>query len=355
MTSRAHPLRVGLLGYGLAGSVFHAPLIAATPELELAAVVTRDPERRAKLRARHPGASPLDSPDELWARATDLDLVVVATPNRSHVPLARAALQAGLPVVVDKPFAPSAAAARELAAEASARGLLLTVFQNRRWDGDFLTLRRLLGDEALGAVHRFESRFERWSPIPKPGWRERAEPEEAGGLLFDLGAHLIDQALQLFGPVRTVHAELDRRRTAAAVDDDAFVALTHTSGVRSHLWMSKVAAQRGPRFRLLGDRAAFTKFGLDPQEPALAAGGVPGSPGWGEEPPELWGRLGVEGATREVRPEAGCYQRFYAGVVAALRGEAPPPVDPQDAIVALELIEAARRSAENEQPQAIPG
>ncbi len=354
-STRARPLRVGLLGYGLAGSVFHAPLIAATPDLELAAVVTRDPERRAKLYARHPRATPLDTPDELYARASDLDLAVVATPNRSHVSLARAALQAGLPVVVDKPLASASAAARELAAEARSRGLLLTVFQNRRWDGDFLTLRRLLGEGALGAVQRFESRFERWAPVPKVGWRERAEPEEAGGVLFDLGAHLIDQALQLFGPVATVYAELDRRRSGATVDDDAFVALTHASGVHSHLWMSKVAAQRGPRFRVLGDRAAFAKFGLDPQEPALAAGGVPGSPGWGEEPPELWGRLGVEGATHETRSDAGCYQRFYAGVAAALRGEAPLPVDPQDAIAVLEIIEAARRSAETRLTQMLPG
>ncbi|HET9597040.1 MAG TPA: Gfo/Idh/MocA family oxidoreductase [Anaeromyxobacteraceae bacterium] len=349
MPPRPAPLRVGLVGYGLAGSVFHAPLIAATPDLELAAVVTRDPERRAKLRATHPRASALDTPEDLWARARDLDLAVVATPNRSHVPIARAALEAGLPVVVDKPFAPTSAAGRELAADARQRGLLCTVFQNRRWDGDFLTIRRLLGAGALGAVRRFESRFERWSPVPRAAWKERPEPEEAGGLLFDLGAHLVDQALQLFGPVASVYAELDRRRPGVAVDDDTFLALSHASGVRSHLWMSKVAAQLGPRFRVQGDRAAFTKFGLDPQEPALAAGGSPGSPGWGEEPPELWGRLGMEGATQEVRTDAGSYQRFYAGVATALRGEAPPPVDPADAIAALEIIEAARRSAEQGQ------
>jgi predicted dehydrogenase len=341
------PLHVGLLGYGLAGRVFHAPLIAATPGLHLAAVVTRDPERRAKLQADHPAAAALDSPDELWARASALDLVVVATPNRSHVPLARAALAAGLPVVVDKPLAPTSVEARALAEEARARGLLLTVFQNRRWDGDFLTLGRLLDAGALGTVRRFESRFERWAPVPKGGWRERGEPEEAGGLLFDLGAHLIDQALLLFGPATAVYAELDRRRPGAAVDDDAFVALGHASGVRSHLWMSKVAAQRGPRFRVLGDRGAFTKYGLDIQEPALAAGGVPGSPGWGEEPPESWGRLGVDGATQVVRSEPGCYPRFYEAVAAALRGVAPAPIDPQDAIAALEIIEAARSSAES--------
>ncbi len=339
------PLRVGLLGYGLAGRVFHAPLIAATPGLALTAVVTRDPERRAQLRAAHPNAAALDTPDQLWARAGSLDLIVVATPNRSHVPLAQAALLVGLPVVVDKPFAPSAAAARVLADQARASGRLLTVFQNRRWDGDFLTVRRLVDDGALGTIHRFESRFERWNPVPRAGWRESGDPEEAGGLLFDLGAHLVDQALQLFGPVRSVYAELDRRRAGVAVDDDAFVALEHASGVRSHLWMSKLAAQRGPRFRVLGDRAAFTKLGLDGQEAALAAGGIPGAPGWGEEPTERWGQLGEESAAKTVATQAGGYLRFYAEVAAALRTGSPVPVDPQDAIAVLDVIEAAKVAA----------
>lgn len=348
-TPPQRPLRVGLLGYGLAGRVFHAPLITACPGLALAAVVTRSPERRAALHAACPDAVALDTPDELWARASDLDLVVVATPNRSHLPLAQAALRAGLPVVVDKPLAPSAAEARALIAEARARRRLLTVFQNRRWDGDFLTVRRLLAEGALGSVRRFESRFERWAPAPRPGWRESDDPAEAGGLLYDLGAHLVDQALQLFGPVRAVYAELDRRRPGVAVDDDVFVALTHASGTRSHLWMSKVAAQRGPRFRVLGERAAFTKYGLDGQEPAMAAGGVPGSPGWGQEPPERWGLVGEEGTARPVATEAGCYLQFYEAVAAAVRDGAQVPVDPEDAAAALDIIEAARVSAERGQ------
>ena len=354
MSASLRPLRVGVIGYGLAGRVFHVPLVAACPELTLAAVVTRDPGRRAQLRVAHPEADVLDTPEQLWARASSLELVVVATPNRSHVPLARAALQVGLPVVVDKPFATTAADARALVDEARARGRLLTVFQSRRWDGDFLTVRKLLAERALGAVHRFESRFERWSPVPRPGWRESGDPAEAGGLLFDLGAHLIDQALQLFGPVRTVYAELDRRRPGVAADDDAFVGLTHASGTRSHLWMSKAAAQGGPRFRVLGQDAAFTKYGLDGQEPAMAAGGVPGSVGWGEEPPERWGAIGEDGATLPVATEAGCYPRFYAAVAAALHGGGPPPVDPDDAIAGLEIIEAARASAERGAVVALP-
>lgn len=157
---------------------------------------------------------------------------------------------------------------------------------------------------------------------------------------------MVDQALQLFGPARTVYAELDRRRTEAAADDDSFVAVTHVSGVRSHLWMSKVAGQPGPRFRVIGERSAFTKYGLDCQEPALAAGGVPGASGWGEEPETAWGRLGLEEDARPVRTEPDRYLAFYEGVAAALRSGGPPPVDPLDAITALEVLEAARRSAE---------
>lgn len=347
-TSRAtaSDVRVGLVGYGPAGAAFHAPLVATTPGMHLAAVVTRDPTRRAQLLAAHPGVRAVEAAEELWSSPDGIDLVVVASPNRTHLPVALAALAAGLPVVVDKPLAASLADARQLHEAARARGLLLTVFQNRRWDGDFLTVRRLLAEDALGDVHRFESRFERWRPTPKPGWRESADAGDAGGLLFDLGSHLIDQALVLFGPVAHVYAELDRRRPGVQVDDDAFVALTHRSGVRSHLWMSVVAAQHGPRLRVLGSRAAYTKFGLDGQENALRAGGRPDAPDWGEEPGDHWGTLDAgEGGGRPVRTEAGAYPRFYAGVVAALRGAAPPPVAVADAIAGLEIIEAAQRAA----------
>lgn len=347
MSESPRPLRVGLLGYGLAGRVFHAPLIAACPDLVLAAVVTRDPERRAALRAVHPEAEPLDTPEQLWERPGSIDVAVIATPNRNHLALARAALQAGLAVVVDKPIATTAAEARAMIDAARTAGRLLTVFQNRRWDGDFLTVRKLIGDGALGAVHRFESRFERWNPVVRPGWRESGDPAEGGGLLLDLGSHLVDQAVQLFGPVRTVYGEIDRRRAGVAAEDDAFVALTHASGVRSHLWMSKVAAQRAPRFRVVGERAAFVKYGLDGQEPAMAVGVVPGSASWGEEPADRWGFLGEEGTAQPVATLPGAYPRFYAALAAAVRGDAPLPVDPADAVNALDILEAARTSAEH--------
>jgi scyllo-inositol 2-dehydrogenase (NADP+) len=242
-------------------------------------------------------------------------------------------------------MAVGAAEGQELVDRARARGLLLTVFQNRRWDGDLLTVRRLLDQGALGRVWRFESRFERWRPAPKPGWRESGGPEDAGGILNDLGSHLVDQALHLFGPATLVYGELDRRRPGMRVDDDAFVALTHASGLRSHLWMSSVAAQLGPRLRVLGDRAAYVKHGLDGQEEALRAGRRPDGPGWGEEPPDRWGLLGTEEQARPVPTEPGAYQRFYEGLVTALHDQAPPPVEPTEVVAALRVLDAARRSA----------
>ncbi len=343
MVARGEPLRVGLIGFGLAGAAFHAPLLVTTPGLRLAAVVTRDPERRDAVGRAYPGAAVLDSPDAVWDGG--FDLVVVAAPNRAHVPLARAAIAAGIPVVVDKPLAATADEARAVVDEARTAGVMLTVFQNRRWDGDFLTARRLIETGELGTVLRWESRFERWRPEIKEGWRELADPSEAGGVLYDLGSHLVDQALVLFGPAREVYAEVDVRRADAQVDDDSFVAIEHESGVRSHLWMSAVAADLGPRLRVLGDRASYVKHGLDVQEDALRAGRRPDEPGWGEEPEESWGRLGAGDDFRPVRTEPGTYARFYEDVASALREGAPPPVDPEDAVRALAVLDEARLSA----------
>ena len=334
---------VALLGYGLAGSVFHAPFISTTPGLRLSVVVTRDEERRDQALREHTGVEVVGTADQVWERAPELDLAVIATPNESHLPLGLAALEAGLAVVVDKPLALNAEEGRALVDAAAERGLMVTALQNRRWDGDFLTVRKLLETGELGRVHRFESRFERWRPHLGDGWRERTSAAEGGGLLLDLGSHLVDQALQLFGPVRELYAEVDARREGAVADDDVFLALEHESGVRSHLWASVLAADPGPRFRVLGDRAAYVKQGLDVQEQQLRAGRSPTDPDWGEEPREHWGRLLTGAEQREVPTEPGSYGAFYAGVAASLNDDAPPPVDPRDAVALLELLDEARR------------
>ncbi|MGA4993565.1 Gfo/Idh/MocA family oxidoreductase [Nonomuraea bangladeshensis] len=334
-------IRVGLVGYGVAGAFFHAPLIAATPGLRLATVVTRDPGRQSEVAGRY-GAQGVADVRELWERS---DLVVVASPNRTHVATAAAAIEQGLPVVVDKPLAGTAEEGRELVRLAKERGVLLTVFQNRRWDGDFLTVRRLAEEGALGEIRRFESRFERWRPVPKGGWRESGGPEEIGGLLYDLGSHLVDQAIRLLGPVREVYCESDVRRQGVSADDDTFVALTHDGGARSHLWASSVAARLGPRFRVLGSAAAYVKHGMDVQEERLRAGITPDAPGFGEDEEDRWGELGTAEEHRRVRTEPGSYLDFYRGVAAALRDGGPPPVDPESAVDVLTVLEAARLSS----------
>lgn len=280
----------------------------------------------------------------MFERADEHELIVIAAPNDSHVPLADRAIELGIPVVVDKPLAPTAADARALVERARAAGVPLTVFHNRRWDSDFLTLRRLIDEGELGEVSRFESRFERWRPeLALLAWREAVPRAGGGGLLLDLGTHLVDQARQLFGPVAEVRGEIDHRRGGPA-DDDVFVALLHESGVRSHLWASSVVAAPGPRMRVLGSEGAFVVEGLDTQEDALKGGRRPGE-GWGAEPEERWGRL-VRGTESRLVPAAdGRWPAFYERVAAALRGEGALPVDPDDAVEVLELLERAAESS----------
>jgi scyllo-inositol 2-dehydrogenase (NADP+) len=328
-------LRVGLIGFGVAGRIFHAPLIAATEGLDLAAVVT---SRADEVAAAHPGTAVVAEAGDLWDRC---DLVVVAAPNRAHAPLAREALARGLAVVVDKPLAVSAAGAEALLEEARAHDGRLTAFHNRRWDDDFLTIRRLVEDGALGDLVRFESRFERFRPsVSAAVWRERGDPAEGGGVLLDLGPHLVDQALLLFGPARLVHAEVDRRRPGAAVDDDAFLALEHDGGVRSHLRMSAIAPLHGPRLAISGLAGGLETSGLDPQEDQLRAGVSPADPGYGLA--ERAGRLVTADGEQAVELERGDYPAFYSQVVRWVREGAAPPVAPEDALAGLHLLDAAR-------------
>ena len=336
---------MAIVGYGLAGRVFHAPLIAATDGLEVSAIVTSDPARARQAAVEHPEAEVVPSVDDLWA-APPPELVVVATANASHVPIASAAIEHGVPVVVEKPAAVTAAEAEALVERADRAGVLLTVFQNRRWDTDQLTLRRLIEEDALGEITRYESRFERWRPSLDPAKpRENLSPAEGGGVLLDLGVHLVDQALVLFGPATEVYAEIDSRRGAPA-EDDVFITLRHTSGATSHLHASAVTPSIAPRLRVQGTEAGFLVPNLDPQEAALRAGRRPDTdPQWGM--PEEWehGRLIAGERSVPVPPEPGDWPRFYTLLRDALRHGGAPPVDPRDAVETLRVLEAARRAA----------
>jgi scyllo-inositol 2-dehydrogenase (NADP+) len=314
------PLKVALIGRGLGGSVFHAPLIRALPALELAIVA---------------GAAEA----EAAAVADGIDLVVISSPNRTHFPLAEAALRAGKHVVLDKPFAVSLDEADALIALARERGRMLTIFHNRRWDGDFLTVRKIL--PRLGEVRLFEAHWDRFRREIRAGWKDAAEG--GAGSLYDLGPHLIDQALMLFGPPNAVAADVAIQREGAAVDD--YFALTlHYGPMRVVLGASTLVMDPRPRFAIHGTGGSFVKYGLDPQEVALKEGADPRSAG--EDVPANYGILTCEAGTERVPTEKGHYLGFYEAVIAAIRDGAPPPVDPADARAGLRIIELARRSSE---------
>lgn len=312
-------IRVALLGRGMAGTIFHAPLIRAVPRLELAV-----------------SAGSADAAAAL--ASADIDLVVVATPNLTHFPLAAAALEAGKHVVVDKPFTLRAADAGELIALAAAKRKMLTVFHNRRWDGDFLTVRHLIESGRLGEVKLYEAHWDRFRPALKPGWRE--EPADGAGLLWDLAPHLVDQALVLFGRPDAAGGDLAAQRPGALVDDYFEIRLRYDT-MRASLSASSLVAEARPRFAVHGTGGSFVKYGLDPQEGALKAGGP--APGAGVTDPSLDGMLTDAEGRREAIPTLeGRYTDFYEGVADAIVGAAPPPVDPADAREGLKIIERVR-------------
>ena len=333
------PLRTVLVGYGGAGRWIHRPLLTGEPGISLVGVVTGDPGRATAAQADVPGVRVLPTADDL--AALEPELVVVAAPNTAHVPVAEAALGLGAAVVVDKPMALDAPAAAALAAAARDRRLVLSAFHNRRWDSDTLTAAALLADGALGRVLRLESRFQRFRPHVQDRWRE-AGPEEGGGVLLDLGTHVVDQALHLLGPVEQVYAEVDAVRDGAGGDDDAFLALTHTGGARSHLWCSAAAPVGGPRLLVEGTSAGWRKDGLDGQEAALKAGWLPGRQAAPAEPD---GTLHDEDGPRPVASLPGRWSAYYAALVGAVRGLGPVPVPAEDAVRVAVVLDAARTSA----------
>jgi scyllo-inositol 2-dehydrogenase (NADP+) len=335
------PIRTGIIGYGLSGRIFHSPFIAANPRFSLDVVSTGHAGRAAVAKSQHPGVEVVETPEALIARG--LDLVVLASPGSAHLEQGLAALESGAAVVIDKPFAATVAEASQLIAAAEKAGLPLMVFQNRRFDGDFLTLQKLLAEGSLGTVHRFESTFERWSPGLRDRWQDQQTSASGAGITFDLGSHLIDQALTLFGPASVAHAELSVLRDGGVSDDEAFISLQHDSGVRSHLTLSRFAGQNGPRFRVLGSESAYVVYGLDGQEPQLMADMLPTDDAFGVTPDSQWGTLGITGsADHPVAPvptERGHYAGFYAAAAAAIRDGAPLPVDPRDALATLQIIQ----------------
>jgi predicted dehydrogenase len=333
---------IGMVGYGLAGRLFHAPYIDVVDGLRIRAIATSHPERRAQAASEHPDADVVASVDALLENP-DVEVVVVVTPNRSHAAIGTQALAAGRHVVVDKPIAMSVPEAEALIEAGDRAGRILSVYQNRRWDGDFQTVRSLIEGGVLGAIDSLEARFERWGTVG-PEWRETAE--EAGGPHRDLGAHLVDQSLVLFGAATRVFAQMDSRRPGSRVEDSVFVAIDHAGGVRSRLWTSLIAVRTGPRLRIRGLAGEYIKEDLDPQERQLLDGMRPGDPGFGEEPAERWGSiLTSDGSLTVVPTQRGDYRRYYELLRDAVRGDGERPVDPADSVHGLRLLEAAERSA----------
>lgn len=340
------PVRIGLLGYGFGGRYFHAPLLAAAAGCEFLGVVTRSPNRRATVREALPGRSVYDDLESLAAAGAEA--VAISTPADTHTALVLEALRLGLAVVCDKPFAIDAATARAAVEQAAQRGLPLTVYQNRRWDSDYLTVSELVRQGALGQVLRFDSSFERFAPEPGP-------PAAGGGTLLDFGSHLVDQALHLFGPVETVWAQLHTRPDNGR-DDDMLVSLTHHSGVRSRLTGSWIQGAPALRFRVTGSAGSYVVDGVDGQEALLLRGETPASLAdrWGVESEARGSAMRRGGETTPIPLHRGRWDSFYPAFAAAVRGQGPVPVDPRDAIATAEVLDAARRSADTGQPIAVP-
>jgi scyllo-inositol 2-dehydrogenase (NADP+) len=340
-------IEVGLVGFGLAGRAFHAPVIRAVPGLHLAAIVQRNGNEAAE---KYPDVRIVRSLDELIS-IPEIRLIVIATPNETHCPFARQCLEAGRDVVVDKPFTTTLEEAVSLVRLAKETGCLLTVYQNRRYDGDFQAIRQLAEAGKLGRIVRFESAYDRFRPQLKPGaWRETARP--GGGILFDIAPHLIDHALVLFGLPEAVTADVRIERENAVADDAFDIMLHYSGGMRAVLRSSILAAMPRPRFVLFGTQGSFVKQTFDPQEMNLRRGYIPEGKPWGYEPEESWGVLTVprgDSFEQQRIPSATCdYRDYYANVRDALLGRATPAVTSEYALYVMRLLELARASSEKQ-------
>ncbi len=331
-------LNVGLVGFGFASKVFHAPVIRVVEGLRLTTIV----QRSGAPDPRYPDVAFVRSVDELLDRA--IDLVVIATPNTSHHPIAKQCLLAGRHVVIDKPFTTTAAEAEELVQLAKRKQRVVSAYQNRRYVGDFVTLQNLLSDGVLGRVAIFESHFDRFRPELRPtAWRE--QPHPGSGIWFDLGSHLLDQALVLFGNPRAVAADIRIERAGAAVDD-AFDVTLHYPHMRALLRASMLAAAPGPTFAAHGTKGSFIKYGLDPQEAALKSGRTPDEPNWDAEPTERYGQLTTPEETRTVATIPSSFTHYYENVRDAILGRAQLAVTPDQALDVMRGLELAVASSQ---------
>lgn len=339
-------INVGLIGFSVAGQVFHAPVITSVDGLRLHRVTARRPEQQEVLRHRYPGAVPMESAEEL-IQADDIDLVVVATSNDVHHTLAKSALLAGKHVVVEKPFTNTSAQADELIALAKKQERLLTVHHNARWHSDFLTVKKVIESGQLGRLVAYEARYDRFrNTLRENAWREKDLP--GSGILYDLGAHLIDQSIQLFGMPQAVNADLRKQRTGVQAVDD-FEVILHYPALKVSLKGAMLVKEPSPRYALYGVDGAFVKFGIDPQEAALRAGKSPkDDPDWGKEPEEIWGKLNVlendQDRIEYVPSERGDGPAFYRNVYEAIIGQAELEVKPEQARDVIRVIELAERS-----------
>ena len=347
MAVHTNPIRIALIGFGFVGKTFHAPLIRAVPGLDVTVVSSRHPE---EVRKSLPGAHVLSNPEEAATHA-DVDLVVIASPNDTHVPLATAALNAGKHVIVDKPFTITLEEARRLGELSRAKRRLLSVFQNRRWDSDFLGARAIIEERRLGEILHFESHIDRFRPEVRGRWREVAGP--GAGLWYDLGPHLIDQALQLFGLPEKVRASLVSQRPHAQTDDWFHVLLDY-GRLQVILHGSLVVAGGVPRMAIHGTRGSWMKYGLDVQEQQLIGGVVPGDRGWGEDPRPGILYSGSDNETLELPVPRGDYRQYYFGIRDALLNQSPNPVTPGQAIVVMAVLEAAIESSAKAQALLLP-
>jgi scyllo-inositol 2-dehydrogenase (NADP+) len=336
---------VGLIGFGLAGRCFHAPVIRAVDGLRLGAVLQRSGDSAAQA---YPDARVVRSLDELLA-IDSLSLIVIATPNQTHFPIAKRCLEANRHVVVDKPFATNLAEAHELIQLAKQRNRILTVYHNRRFDADFQALRKVVASGQLGRVVRFENTYDRFRPSPKPGaWREKPGP--GAGVLFDLAPHLLDQAFMLLGQPLAVSADIRMERAGFATDDAFDLLLHYPEGARALLRATMLAATLRPRFLVFGEKGSYLKQEFDPLEMALRNGHVPAVGSWMLEKEENWGELTlVEGDATTTRriPSIGDWREFYSNVRDAILAKAPLLVTPQQALDVMIALDLALESNKN--------